>query len=305
MRTIAQRGFAAIFVVGLLAVSACGGSEQGTATSSSVPTTAAPDTTDVMSDVTSLYAGLGNPDAETVLVFAQGGPVTDLDATGFSLLTDGLDLDQVYAVNVHQAQTLEPARFLTADIDFDAAKAANEESVQIAADVVDHFRASGKRVVVLGISFGAALVQDLLATQGNVADEYVIIAGRLDSPEEAWKLFSEGRAAEFIDGTEVVEVPLEQTGFGTGSPIGERNMARLVAGFDFNRYTELLAGVDLSNMTYGYAEMDEYVGSLNEDEIAFLEEAGAEIVSNPGGHVDAIFALTGPALAGAQVEPSE
>ena len=311
MCKIGDRILAAIIATAFLAVSACGGSADGTATDS-VSTTAASETTstsvttiagtgitDAATGVAALYESAGNPDAETVLVFAQGGPAPGLDANGFSLLTDGLDLDRLFVLNVHQAQTLDPERVLTADIDFDAAKAADDESVQIAADVVDHFRASGKRVIVLGISFGASLVQDLLATQGNVADAYVIIAGRLDSPDEAWKLFSEGRAAEFIDGTEVVEVPIAQAGFGTGTAAGERNMARLVAGFDFNRYTQLLADVDLSNVTYGYGEMDEYVGGLTEDEIAFLDAAGAVVLSDPGGHVDAIFALTGPALASA------
>ena len=310
MRTIRDRTLAAIFGPTLLVVAACGGSPADTVTNASVSTTAVmevtitsvtttagTETTDTAPGVASLYEAVGNPDADTVLVFAQGGPAPGLDANGFSLLTEGLDLDRLFVLNVHQVQTLEPERFLNADIDFEAAKSADVESVQIAADVVDHFRGSGKRVVVLGISFGAALVQDLLARQGNVADEYVIIAGRLDSPEEAWQLFSEGRAAEFIGGTEVVEVPIERTGFGTGTAPGERNMARLVAGFDFNRYTELLADIDLSNVTYGYGDMDEYVGRLTENEIAFLEAAGAQVVSDPGGHVDAIFALTGPALA--------
>ncbi len=312
MDTIRQGSLAAIIVTALITVAACGSSEDITATdvsvtttggmettSTSVTTTAGTEITDDAPDVASLYESAGNPDAETVVVFAQGGPNPRLDSNGFSLLTEGLDLDELFVVNVHQAQTLDPERFLAADIDFDAAKAADDESVQIAADVVDHFRTGGKRVVVLGISFGAALVQDLLATQGNVADAYVIIVGRLESPEEAWRPFSEGRTVEFIDGTEVVEVPIEQYGFGTGTAAGERNMARLVAGFDYNRYTDLLADVDLSNVTYGYAEMDEYVGRLTENEIAFLVTAGAEVVSDPGGHVDAIFALTGPALAGA------
>lgn len=313
MCTIRHRNLAAIIVTALITVTACGGSEDVTTpdvsvtttggvqtTSTSVITTAGTETTDDATDVASLYESVGNPDAETVLVYAQGGPAPGLDSDGFSWLTDELDLDQLFVVNLHQAQTLDPERFLTADIDFDAAKAADDESVQIAADVVDHFRTSGKRVVVLGISFGASLVQDLLATRGNVADEYVMIVGRLDSPNEAWKPFSEGRTIEFIaDGTEVVEVSIEQSGFGTGTAAGERNMARLIAGFTFKRYTELLADVDLSNVTYGYGETDEYVGRLTENEVAFLDAAGAEVVSDPGGHVDAAFALTGPALAGA------
>ncbi len=38
----------------------------------------------------------------------------------------------------------------------------------------------------------------------------VIIVGRLDSPEAAWRPFSEGRATEFIGGTKIVEVPIRR-----------------------------------------------------------------------------------------------
>ena len=36
--------------------------------------------------------------------------------------------------------------------------------------------------------------------------------------------------------------------------------------------------------------------ALTEAEIAFLEAGGATVISDPGDHVDAIFAQTGPAL---------
>ncbi|NNL48701.1 MAG: hypothetical protein HKO76_10105, partial [Acidimicrobiia bacterium] len=143
MFTKRVRNLAAMIVIASVGVTACGGSDEGTApdvsvttsaatdtTSTLVTTIASTDTTDDTSDVTALYESVGNPDAETVLVFAQGGPAAGLDSNGFSLLTEGLDLDQLFVVNVHQAQTLAPERFLAADIDFDAAKAADNESVQ-------------------------------------------------------------------------------------------------------------------------------------------------------------------------------
>lgn len=247
--------------------------------------------------VASLYEAAGNRDADTVLVFAQGGPAVGLDSTGFGLLTGGLDLDAVYALNVHQAQTREPGTFTMADIDFDAAVAANDESVRILGEVVTHFQSRDRRVVVLGISYGAFLVQDLLATQGNVADAYVIVVGRLDVPEEAWRIFADGGAVEFIDGVDPVEVPIATFGYGTGTPEGERNMSRLLAALMANRYTQLWTDLDLSNVTFAYGDADEQVGSLTDDEIRFLESGGARVLPAAGGHVDAIFAQTGPALA--------
>lgn len=280
-------------------------SESTTTITPATPTTEAAITsttrsqTDDPADVATLYDSVGNPNGSAVLVFAQGGPTPGLDSNGFGLLTGGLDLDKVQVLNVHQAQTLDPGAFTSADIDLEAAKAANDESVRILADVVSHFQSDGRRVVVLGISFGGLLVQDLLATQGNVADEYVIVVGRLDFPEAASTIFSDGGAVDFVNGTEVVEIPIETLGYGTGTSEGERNMARLLGGLASENYTELLATVDLSNLTFVYADADEQVGRLTDIEIAFLETAGAKVISNPGGHVDAIFDQTGPALAAA------
>jgi hypothetical protein len=45
----------------------------------------------------------------------------------------------------------------------------------------------------------------------------------------------------------------------------------------------------MSTVTYVYAEVDDQVGRLTETEIAFLEAGGATVISDPGGHVDAIF----------------
>lgn len=247
-------------------------------------------------EVSALYEAAGNREADTVLVFAQGGPATGLDSVGFGLLTGGLDLESLYVLNVHQAQTLDPGAFVTSDITFEVAMSVDDESVGILADVVAHFEGRGKRVVVLGISYGGFLVQDLLASQGNVADAYVIVVGRLDVPEEAWRVFADGGAVEFIDGVDPVEVPVETFGYGTGTREGERNMSRILAGLMSRRYTELWAGLDLSNVTFVYGDADEQVGRLTDEEIAFLHASGATVLSATGGHVDAIFAQTGPAL---------
>ena len=61
------------------------------------------------------------------------------------------------------------------------------------AAVVDHFQDQGKTVYVVGISFGAFVVQELLATQGNVAEGYLIVTGRIDMPDGIWTEFAEGR----------------------------------------------------------------------------------------------------------------
>jgi hypothetical protein len=67
-------------------------------------------------------------------------------------------------------------------------------------------------------------------------------------------------------------------------------MAKLIAGFAFNRYTERLDNnVSLSKVIYIYGSRDEVVGPLSAQELEFLNEKGASIGHVEGGtHDDAI-----------------
>lgn len=280
------------------------------ATTEATPTTEAAPVTEpaaesaVPAELEGTFGSFGNPDADTVVIVTQGGPVTFL--LGPEVLVEEvgqLNPEQVQLVSVHQAQTLEPDRFISADISFDDAKAADTASVAMLADVVAYFKGQGKTVHVVGFSFGAFMVQDLLATQGNIADGYLIKVGRVDMPDEVWTEFSEGRAVGFVDGTEIVKFDIAEAGMGGETPEADRNMARLAAGLGHKRYTELLADVDLSNVVYVYGDVDEQVGRLSEAEVAFLEGQSATVIEYQGGHAtpeevtqDAIARLLPPEL---------
>lgn len=256
------------------------------------PTTTEPPSEPDMPDVPAIppelegtFGSFGNPEADTVVIVTQGGPVTFL--LGPEVLVEEvgqLNPEQVQLVSVHQAQTLEPDRFIAADISFDDAKAADAASVAMLADVVAYFKDQGKTVHVVGFSFGAFMVQDLLATQGNIADGYLIKVGRVDMPDEVWTEFSEGRAVGFVDGVEIVKFDIADAGMGGETPEADRNMARLAAGLGHKRYTELLADIDLSNVVYVYGDVDEQVGRLSEAEVAFLESRSATVIEYEGGH---------------------
>ena len=272
-----------------LLATAC--SSSTSSSSDSDETTTSDNTTDakVLADT---YEAFGNPAADTVVVNAQGGPLPELVTDELREIINVDQSDELYVVNVHQAQTLSPSDYSKTDISFEQAKSADTESVEMLADVVEHFKAEGKKVYVLGISFGAFVVQDLLANQGNVADGYTIVVGRLDMPEAVWTEFSEGRTVGFSDGVNVIEVPIEEAGMGGENEIADRNMARLAAGLGHKRYTELLADVDLTNVAYIYGETDQQVGRLSAAEITFLTDKGATVEAHPGGHGEAIDALT-------------
>ena len=139
--------------------------------------------TEALPPVEDTYVGVGVSDATTVVVLAQGGPLPSLAPTHeVTSRLGALDLEQVFLVNVHQAQTIDPGAFAVLDLTFEEAVVASSRSVAMLAAVVDHFQDQGKTVYVAGVSFGAFVVQELLATQGNVAEGYLIVTGRIDMP---------------------------------------------------------------------------------------------------------------------------
>jgi len=191
--------------------------------------------------------------------------------------------EAAFYVNVHQEQTKNPTPFIEADITFEQAKETNLKSDEHLKRVVDFFKKQkDKKVYVLGISFGAFMTQELIATHGtDIADGFLITVGRLDIDEELWKTFSEGNFAYFVY-DENGDYFIESAGEGP-NPEG-RNTARLAAGLGYNRYTKKLDPItDLSKITYVYGTKDDAVGRLSEQEVQFLKSKNARVVAAEGG----------------------
>ena len=236
--------------------------------------------------MTELYYGIGNSDADVVIVNTQGGPMPSLLTDEFAEVFSGVDLDNAFVVNVHQSHTKNQEKVSKGIISFEEAKTIDEESVAMLAQVVDGFLKQEKRVYVVGISFGAWMVQDLLATQGSVADGYVIVVGRLDMPDVIWKSFSQGGSGYFEDGVNPVVEEVESIDESKldAREIAEFNMAKVAAGLGHKRYTKLLKDVDLSKVHYLFGKRDEPVGRLSDAEIKFLESKDVNVIVTDGGH---------------------
>ena len=167
----------------------------------------------------------GNFKSNIVVVNTQGGPVTRLEDDILKDIIQESKMNDALFVNVHQAQTKEPHLFTKTDITFEDAKKYDKSSVERLKKVVDYFKEKNKKVYVLGISFGAFMTQELIASHGiDVADGYLIMVGRLDIDEDTWKPFSEGKKTKYVydnNGDYTIELVTDEL------DVEERNMNRL------------------------------------------------------------------------------
>jgi len=237
----------------------------------------------ISQEIKNLIYFKGDENASIVLVNTQGGPQINLATTEFEEILQNVNTSNILRVNVHQKQTLSPSLFTSNDISFNDAIDYDTETVETLYKVVKYFKDQNKTVYVLGISYGAFVAQQLIATKGiDVADKYLIMVGRLDMNEAYWTLFSQGKGGNFTNGGLPI-VPLVQ------SDVRIRNMYRLAAGIAKNRFTQTLNSIpSLSKITYAYGKTDDQVGKLTDSEIQFLQSKNATIIFGNGGHSNTI-----------------
>jgi len=232
------------------------------------------------SEISKLASFQGMPESDIVIINTQGGPVHELDDyLMFNIMRSTNTLDLLY-VNVHQAQTQNKSLFEEKDISFEKAKEYDDKSIENLITVINYFKKhTNKKIYVLGISFGAFVVQGLIVKHGvDDADGYFAIVGRLDIEEKFWKGFSEGKNGYFkFKRNNKYRISLSKE-----KDALSRNMNRLAAGLGYKRYTKELQKVDnLSKLTYIYGGKDDKVGKLTEKEISFLTSKKANVILIP------------------------
>lgn len=240
---------------------------------------------------TELYVGFGNENYDTVIINAQGGPTTEL------LIADYFDIfkkvisenKNTYTVNVHQYQTKNVDKIIDKEITFEQAKEFDKETIEMFHKAVLEFKEKNKSIIIVGISFGAFVVQSYIEKYGlEDIDGVAIFVGRLNFEEEFWKTFSEGQFAIYKNGVTIEKATDEESGMPTENEIELKNIPKIAAGLGYKNYMETLKDRDLSKIIYSYGEKDEQVGRLRDDEVQFLENKGVLVIKTQGGHEDTI-----------------
>ena len=234
--------------------------------------------------VTELFRVFGDPDSATVWIFEQGGPIHLLDEAPLQHFYNYPGHDAVLFVQAHQTLTLNhhlaPRQ---RELSFAQLQAEVDVSVEILHRTIEHFKAQGKQVVVIGHSYGAFLTTRYLWRKGPAAaDRYLIMAGRLDMPQVVVDGVLSGVFYYFPNAVDPVPADLQ--------PATEREFLelRIMGATGHDRYTQRLAGTDLGRVIYVHGSEDMSVGRLSAHEVSFLTSRGAKVIAVPGGH-DAMF----------------
>ncbi|MFK7768582.1 MAG: hypothetical protein AB8B55_15270 [Mariniblastus sp.] len=243
-------------------------------------------------DPTKLFKTSGNLDSNKVFIFVQGGPDPDFGVYREDPLTLLPNQDGILRVNVKEAQIIN-TNLLASDPILTEKQCLFEhrKSAEMLHRTVEYFKSQGKKVFVLGHSYGCLIGIEYLRSQPNTADRVILMGSSFDQDLRNYpdSIKGQGKLIRWVDGVE----PYEKSFFGDFPlrPLIEENLNRIFANTDAmvashskQRFTKILKGRDLSNVIFAYAKFDESSGRTKQYELDFLKSHGAKIIESYGDH---------------------
>ena len=251
--------------------------------------------TSIPRDTTKLWVEDGNIKSDTVLIICQGGPSKNLTfiekgRTSYRYIPKYSNYHIVY---LHQAQTLNKEMFnFNGEFTYRMAEKEVHNTSEMLYRTLDYFKTKHKTTIVIGTSYGAYIISNYLSRRPSMADKYVIIAGRIDDNEQMLAQHLKGYNGGFEeDGT--TYIPQEENVDFKGHPeskLKEFRVKQLLKGaIGKPRYSQELAGKDLSNVIYFYAANDQNVGRLTEPELEFLKSKKVRLFETNTGHSETLY----------------
>ena len=245
--------------------------------------------TQLPKDTTTLWYTPDEAYRDMILISCPGGPDSILefrsrDESRYRYLPN---YDDYTVISMYQAQSFNRSMYYYEDLfTFEDAAYEVEISVEMLHRAIEYFIQRGKRVYVVGASYGAFIVQNYLKTRNPMADHYFIFSGRLDVEQEMVAENLKGNSGSYTaDGLHYIPdqrpINFEDRDMDTREDVVSNLLKAAIGKY---RYTEELKGMDLSDVTYVYAENDQNVGRLRTKEIQFLEKHGASVYVDDRGH---------------------
>ena len=236
--------------------------------------------TSLPQNVTDLFVPVegSNPNANTVWIYEQGGPVGELEEGSAALSTFANNSNDQFIVRVHQALTYDNniyGKYLNTRL----GEMVVDVNVDILHRVIKHFKSQGKRVIVFGHSHGGFIITRYLAQRSDAAaDKYAIMGSRLDMEKTTYEgLLNRNYYyyPDYVTPTLHPSIQPENT---------NQEVELFLTGIMFKeRYTERLQNVNLSNVVFAHGTNDDTNGRLTSEEKTFLQSKGAQVITIEGG----------------------
>ena len=244
----------------------------------------------IPNDTTKLFVAKGNWENDIAFVFEQGGPDIDLQINlkdALHLMPNADNLLKIYPI---QSQILNPDLLITDPVlTAEQSSAENEISAEILSRTIYYLKKKGKKVFVIGHSYGSSVCLEYLNSKKNLADKIVIMGLDLNEDISSWNQLQTGEYIRWENG----ESPVSKTVFSwipNDYPIKTSfdrvadNLTSLVKSNMQKDYTRLLKKDDYDRLTFVYAKNDEANGRKSKEEIDFLKSKNVTVIGIEGNH---------------------
>ncbi len=241
-----------------------------------------------------LWLADGDAQSDTVVIFCQGGPSNSLDftpgeRTNWRYLPG---YEGYYKIFLHQYSTLYPDIFNYNNFTKNEAQKVTEYSVNMIAKTVETFKNKNKKVLLIGHSYGAFLVNHYLSIGENQADKVAVLSSRIDVPKEVYESHLNGVNGFFENGITFIKDSVNRI---EKYPVSKRKSYRvkqiLKGSLGSIQHSSLMANKNLENVYYFNANMDDRVGEMSVEEVEFLTSKGAKVFQTRYNHSDTFYGL--------------
>lgn len=243
-------------------------------------------------DITKLYASRGDQASDTVWIFLQGGPDFKNNFELEAENTDGKPydfFDDDLKVYPYQVQHINKEMKMFNDFNYEDAQKETKLALEIVRRVVQHFDKQNKVVYLIGHSYGAFLLQKVIADFGNIAERNAVLNCRLKMEEIVWKNFKEGKPVFFdskgenpaVASDEAFKMKLKEDGMNVEEA---RNSSILGSAIISINFLETLKDADLKKTLFIGAQNDTAVGDWTDEEVNFLKNNAGLMFFGDGDH---------------------
>lgn len=246
----------------------------------------------IPSDTSKLFQKEGDWENEIAFVYVQGGPDLQLNIgprDGLHLMPNHVDLLKIYP---YQAQMLNPEMLASKPMLTKKQSAyENTQSVEILDRVIKYLVAHGKKVFLIGHSYGASISMEYVYAKENLAKKVVLMGLDLDEDISSWETLKTGEYIRWEDGQKPFariifgNIPNDHPAKSSFNRVAD-NLTMVVKNNMAKKYTDLYTEVDFKNLISVYSTQDEANGRKSKEEIAILKEKGTTVVEIQGDHHD-------------------